>query len=140
MQREVQAPAELSIDLLDRAATATRQSLEQVLAPHGLTWDAWRVLQTLCVQGAQSMGPLGEATRTTAPTLSRIVDRLVARSLVYRNVDPADRRRLLVHASDRGRMLQGALQEPMQEVEVTTLAALSRDEIAVLRDLLKRIG
>ena len=51
-----------------------------------------------------------------------------------------DRRRLLVHASDRGRMLQGALQEPMQEAEVTTLAALSRDEIAVLRDLLKRIG
>ena len=37
-------------------------------------------------------------------------------------------------------MLQGALQEPMQEAEVTTLAALSRDEIAVLRDLLKRIG
>lgn len=140
MQREVQTPVELSIDLLDRAATATRQSLEQVLLPHELTWDTWRVLQTLCVRGPQSMGPLGEATRTTAPTLTRIIDRLVARSLVYRNVDPADRRRLLVHASDRGRALQNELQEPMQKTESTTLAALSREEIEALRDLLRRIG
>ena len=140
MRREVEAPAEFSIGLLDRAATATRQSLEHVLLPHELTWDAWRVLQTLCRQGPQSMGPLGEATRTTAPTLTRIIDRLVARSLVYRNVDPADRRRLLVHASERGRTLQEKLQEPLEEAESAVLASLSPEEIRTLRGLLERLG
>lgn len=140
MHQKVEAPAELSIDLLDRAATATRHTAEQVLLPHGLTWDAWRVLQTLCAHGPQSMGPLGEATRTTAPTLTRIVDRLVARALLYRNVDPADRRRLLIHASERGWALQEELQKPMQEAESMALDSLSPDEIQLLRDLLWRIG
>ena len=140
MRREATAPTTLSIDLLDRAATATRHALEQVLAPHELTLDGWRVLQTLCVDGAQSMGPLSEATRTTAPTLTRLVDRLVARALVYRNVDPADRRRLLVHAADRGRELHEQLWPPLQEAEALALAGLSDDELATLRDLLGRLG
>jgi DNA-binding MarR family transcriptional regulator len=140
MPQETEAPTTLSIDLLDRAAAITRHCLEQILLPHELTLDAWRVLQTLCVDGPLSMGTLGEATRTTAPTLTRIVDRLVDRSLVYRNVDPADRRRLLIHASERGRGLQQALQKPLQQAETAALINFSAKDIQTLRVLLERLG
>lgn len=139
MRREAALPGTLSIDLLDRTAAVARRALEQILLPHDLTLDAWRVLHALCVQGPQSMRPLGDMTGTTAPTLTRIVDRLVARSLVYRNVDPGDRRRLLVHASGRGRALQKDLQEPLREAESAALAPLSHEEVRTLRDLLERL-
>lgn len=140
MRREADTTTVLTLDLLDRAAAATRGALEDVLLPHELSLEAWRVLQVLCQDGAQSMGALGEAAHTTGPTLTRIVDRLVSRSLVYRNVDPGDRRRLLVHPADRGRDLHDRLLPPLREAEAAALAGLSGEEAATLRGLLERLA
>jgi DNA-binding MarR family transcriptional regulator len=49
------------------------------------------------------MGEIASHTAVPAPTATRVVDRLVAAGLAFRNTDPLDRRRVLVHLAARGR-------------------------------------
>ena len=62
------------------------------------------------------------------------------RSLLYRNVDATDRRRVLVHAADRGRALCRSLAPRISEAERSGLAALSAAEADTLRSLLERLA
>jgi DNA-binding MarR family transcriptional regulator len=51
------------------------------------------------------MGELAEAVLLNHPTLTKMVDRMVSDSLVYRLHDPDDRRKVLMYSSDRGKAL-----------------------------------
>ena len=70
----------------------------------------------------------------------RLVDRLVERSLLYRNVDATDRRRVVVHAAERGRALCRSLAPRIAAAERDGLAALSSAETRTLRRLLERLA
>lgn len=129
-----------SIDLFHLALTTLRSQFEQPLADHGLTVDRWRALRLLAERGPQSMAELGAATRISGPTLTRVVDRLVEDALVYRNVDPADRRRVNAHVSDRGRRLWRKLAPRLDELERSALSALSDDEAETLHRLLATLA
>ena len=51
---------------------------------------------------SHSMGDLAEAVLMPHPTLTKAIDRLIDRSLVYRGHDPGDRRKVAVFLADRG--------------------------------------
>ncbi|WNV73821.1 MarR family winged helix-turn-helix transcriptional regulator [Geodermatophilus sp. DSM 44513] len=127
------------VDLLRQVATGLAGRVQEILASCDLTLDQWRVLRTLD-EGPLSMSDLSTRTRIPAPTATRVVDRLVERSLVYRNVDAADRRRVLVHAAERGRALCRSLAPRIADAERDGLAALSAREAATLRRLLERLA
>ena len=74
-----------------------------VLAPEGFTLDQWLVLRTLADGAGQSMGELADALMISNPTLTRCVEVLVDRGLVYRRQDAGDRRRTSVHLARQGR-------------------------------------
>ncbi len=128
------------VDLLRRAVTDLSHRVEGILAEADLTLDTWRVLDSLTEAGPLSMSDLTTRTQITGPTLTRIVDRLTERALVYRNVDAADRRRVLVHAAERGRVLHRSLAPRIAGAERDGLAPLSEDETRTLRHLLERLG
>jgi MarR family transcriptional regulator, organic hydroperoxide resistance regulator len=128
------------VDLLRQAADGLTSRVEQILAEDGLTVDQWRVLSTLNDQGALSMSDLSARTRITGPTVTRAVDRLVERALLYRNVDPTDRRRVLVLPAERGKALCRSLGPPIAEAERAGLSALSAVEARTLRRLLERLA
>ncbi len=140
MRQEPSGPSRSDIDLLRLATSGLSSRLEDVLAAHDLTLDGWRVLRSLAGSGPQAMTALAAATRTTGPTLTRVVDRLAERALVYRDVDVADRRRVVVHVSDRGRRTCRSLEPRVAEAERDGLAALSGRETRTLRRLLERIA
>lgn len=48
------------------------------------------------------MAAVAEAAFLPPPTLTKLVDQLVDQNLVYRRVDPLDRRRILAHLTPRG--------------------------------------
>ncbi|MBB3083923.1 MarR family winged helix-turn-helix transcriptional regulator [Geodermatophilus sabuli] len=128
------------VDLLRRAASGLTSRLEEILGADDLTLDQWRVLRTLTEQGPLSMSDLSALTHVTGPTLTRIVDRLVERALLYRNVDAADRRRVLVHAAERGSALCRSLAPRVADAERDGLAPLSDAEARTLRRLLERLA
>jgi DNA-binding MarR family transcriptional regulator len=127
------------VDLLRRATAGLTSRIEEILAEEELTLDQWRVLRTLTEAGPLSMSDLGGCTHITGPTVTRVADRLVERALLYRDVDAADRRRVLVHVAERGRALCRTLAPRLDEAERTGLSALSESEATTLRRLLERL-
>ena len=79
----------------------------------GVTSDHWRVLRHLSDAVGHSMGEIAERQGINPPTLTKLVDRMVSKSMVQRAADPEDSRRVLVYATDSGLELLAELQSRM---------------------------
>jgi DNA-binding MarR family transcriptional regulator len=75
------------------------------------------------------MGDIASSTHTPSPSMTKLVNRLVAADLMSRRIDPVDRRRVLVFLSARGRSRYRRLQSLVD----ASIADLSDDQ--ELRDL-----
>jgi DNA-binding MarR family transcriptional regulator len=95
--------------------------------------EEWRVLSLLADGRGHSMSEIAEFALTPAPTMTKVIDRMVANNLVYRRVDPADRRRVLVFLSARGRAAHRRLR-PVVEASIDCL-----DDDVPLRDLVREL-
>ncbi len=121
---------------LTRAVRAVTNHVEAVLSPEGLTLDQWLVLAALAEERGLTMTELTARSPASGPTLTRVVDKLVATATVYREVDPEDRRRVRVYLSPRGRALHKRVAGRVAEVE---RELLGRSGPKVL-DLLHRLA
>jgi DNA-binding MarR family transcriptional regulator len=108
-----------------RAAAALRNQRSSL--------EEWRVLSLLADGRGHSMSEIAEFALTPAPTMTKLIDRMVANNLVYRRVDPADRRRVLVFLSARGRTAHRRLR-PVVEASIDCL-----DDDMPLRDLVREL-
>lgn len=128
--------APVAAGLLSRAAHRISRRLEDaVRPPHGPGLDAWRVLDLLADGSGHPMSEIAAHAMVPAPTLTKIVDRLVERGLVYRRPDEQDRRRVLVLLADRGRAQHAALAPAVAAVERELCEVLGPEAGAVLRAL-----
>src|ERR1700741_3213821 len=89
--------------LLAQANREINRQLEARLSAEGVPVEQWRILKVLSDGNGRSMGELAERALLNHPTLTKTIDRMVADSLVYRISDPADRRKVLIFISDRGK-------------------------------------
>lgn len=125
-----------------QAALIRRFGDQDVWSPeHGVGVREYDVLYTLtsCEQGRARLGALAEAVLLPQPSLSRLVDRLVAQGLLEREPDPADRRGVVLVLTDAGR----AVQREVGRRHATAIAEalgehLGDDELTVLRDLCRK--
>ncbi|MFF4798895.1 MarR family winged helix-turn-helix transcriptional regulator [Streptomyces sp. NPDC001351] len=91
--------------LLSHAERRLVQRLAGVLAQEGCSVEEWRVLAAVADGQGHPMTGIAEQVLMPAPSLTKLVDRMVAGNLVYRRPDPEDRRRVLLHLTARGRIL-----------------------------------
>jgi DNA-binding MarR family transcriptional regulator len=68
------------------------------------------------------MATLAEAVAVTAPTASRLCDRLVKKGLVRRRTDPKDRRQVRIGLTETGRQLVDAV-STRRRLEIAELLA-----------------
>ncbi|MGV9802200.1 MarR family winged helix-turn-helix transcriptional regulator [Mycobacterium sp. NPDC003449] len=100
-----------------RAARMLGAVIERHLTAEDLTLDDWLVLEALADSPGLTMAELRAETMAAAPTLTRVVDRLVGRALVFREVDGEDRRKVRVNLSKRGAALHGRLLTTIRPAE-----------------------
>ncbi|MEU9961059.1 MarR family transcriptional regulator [Streptomyces sp. NPDC050982] len=122
--------------LLTRAERLAARRLQAALDEHGCTLDAWRVLTLLSDGEGHPMAAVAEAAFLPPPTLTKLVDQLVDQNLVYRRVDPLDRRRILAHLTPRG---EDHWRRVDREVR-TQWPVLSDGDDELLRGLLHRLA
>ena len=91
--------------LLAQASREINRQLELRLREEGVPVEQWRILKVLSDGSGHSMGELAEAVLLNHPTLTKMIDRMVSDSLVYRVQDPDDRRKVLMYISERGKSL-----------------------------------
>lgn len=125
--------------LLSQAERSVARRLDELAVAHNSTVEQWRILTLLADGAGHPMKELASAAFVPGATLTRIVDRMIADNLVYRRVDPEDRRRVLIFSTARGRRLHGRLQRDIEQYEAK-LSALDRDlDLARLTALLTRL-
>ncbi len=124
------------ITAVERQLTAT---VAAELQREGVTVEQWRVLTGLSQDEGRPMSEVAVRALMPAPTLTKVVDRLVALNLVHRRSDPYDRRRVLVLLTTRGRALRGRLDEVMKQHEATLEEVLGRSGLEQLTALLLRL-
>lgn len=100
-----------------RAARRLGNDLEAELQGADIGLDHWLVIDALAAGDGLTMAELQSTTLIAGPTQTRVVDKLVSRSLVYREVDEFDRRKVRVYLSSRGAALHDQLRPGVDAVE-----------------------
>ncbi|NUR86817.1 MAG: MarR family transcriptional regulator [Nonomuraea sp.] len=113
--------------LLSRAERSVNRCLSATLAGEDVTVEQWRILRALADGRGHSMGELAEAVLMPHPTLTKAVDRLIDRALVYRGASAGDRRRVAVFLADRGRDLLARVDGAVAEHHRTIAVAFGDD-------------
>lgn len=111
--------------LLSMVAHRVTKRLVALLAEQDSSIDEWRVLSLLSDRDGQSMSQIAEFSMLPAPTLTKVIDRMVAANLVYRRGDARDRRRVLVHLAPRGTATFARLQTAVRAEQDRRDALLS---------------
>ena len=106
----------LTVALVHALDEVTRR-VEEITTGEGLSLDQWLVLHRVAAAGDQAMRDLVAGTRLNDSTLTRVVDRLAALGLVFREADPTDRRRVRVAISARGRTVHERLAPAVEDAE-----------------------
>ncbi|ACU75288.1 transcriptional regulator, MarR family [Catenulispora acidiphila DSM 44928] len=117
-----------------------RQSALLEAEAEGCSIEQWRVLNLLADGLGHTMTEVAEYALLPAPTATKLIDRLVTDNLVYRHPDPADRRRVLVHAAQRGRELHARLAPSLARMQSEVLRPIGTgEELEALLDHLARV-
>jgi len=104
--REPAAPDQGSLLwLLVQTGRHAENAAEAALAEHGLRYDLWAVIGLLRARGTCAMAEIADEVVLPPPSVTRVVDKLIADGLVHRLSDPADRRRVLARLTRRGEQL-----------------------------------
>jgi DNA-binding MarR family transcriptional regulator len=121
--------------LVDTLSTALRmisrplqESLER---EEDISLDQWRTLRALSTSQGRTMGELSERLQIPAGSVTRIVDGLVDRALVFRHGSTVDRRRVEVLLSEAGGALLARLEDIAlaHEAQYRATAGLPVDEL-----------
>jgi DNA-binding MarR family transcriptional regulator len=129
---------ELATLLIGRASRLER-AIGAALSGTPLGAPHWLVLTALHgrADGA-TMSEVAQVVSLPPATLTRSVDRLVDHALVHRTLDGADRRRVLVGLTDRGRTTYDEHRAVVDEALAAELDAFAGWEREALRGLLTR--
>ena len=125
------------LELLSRAEHRVTNQVAAALRERRSSIEEWRVLSLLADGAGHAMSEIAEFALMPPPSTTKLVDRLVSATLVYRRVDPTDRRRVLVFLAARGRVayrrLRPVVDESLAELDDAPLREL-------VRELLRRVG
>ncbi|WUI01522.1 MarR family transcriptional regulator [Spirillospora sp. NBC_00431] len=126
--------------VLARVERGIAARLAAALKTAGSTVEEWRVISLLADGAGHTMTEIADFALLPAPTLTKVIDRLVSAGLVFRRVDEADRRRVLAFLSENGRAsfdrLSGTIEDEWRRVQDT----VGQEELALLRVLLARMS
>src|SRR5689334_14007477 len=107
---------------LRRASLALRKAHEEEMHAYDLTGAQFEVLRHLWQQDGLEQRVLQEHLGVTSPTLTGIVDGLVARGLIERRLSRDDARVKLLFLTEAGQAVQCQVGEAMQRVQERLLA------------------
>lgn len=127
---------------IQRACRILERELRDHFAKHDLQLWEFDVLGTLRRSGPPyqlTAGQLVEASMVTSGAITNRIDRLVARELVSREVDPDNRRSVLIALTERGRGLIDGIIVAHVELEARLLSDLTGGDQELLAGLLRRL-
>jgi MarR family 2-MHQ and catechol resistance regulon transcriptional repressor len=125
---------------LARAAGTFGHKTDENIRTFGLTTPQFSVLETLGHLGTMLTGELTRKQLVSGGNTTVVVNNLVKRGLVERDVCTTDRRAMYVRLTPRGKKLFRQIFPKHASFVATTAAVLSEGEQKKLGELLKKLG
>jgi MarR family transcriptional regulator, organic hydroperoxide resistance regulator len=120
---------------LQRATHVVLHALAVSLAALDLNASEINVLANLADGFPRTVGQLVSGTAIKPTTLTSVLDRLVGRGHVIRELDPADRRSFVVSLTGEGRRAAAACRAALHDLERTALATVSDADLTGFRQV-----
>ena len=129
-------PVQLA-DLLHGLTRRLRRAQAERLAPLGLTPAQERALRIMA-RGEEPlrMTELADRLGIVPRSLTTVIDALEEGGLVRREVDPSNRRAILLHLTERGSAVRDDMREARRRAAEELFAPLSGDDRKTLAELL----
>ncbi len=129
-----------ALALLNRAATAARQYVEQAaLREEALSWTAFVVLRLVWSEPRVETRQAAADAGIAKGTLTGVVDGLADRDLVRRVPHPDDGRLVLLELTDAGQRLVSRLMRAVDAAEAAALSGFDDTQVSQLDALLDRL-
>jgi DNA-binding MarR family transcriptional regulator len=125
--------------LLKHAQLMLGEHTGPALAPSGITGRELAVLSVLGAGEALAQHEAAGRLGVDRTTMVDLVDTLEGKGLVERRPDPADRRRNLVHLTEKGRHVLSEGGRAARAAEDAFLSRLAPGEAEQLRAMLRRV-
>ncbi len=126
---------------IHRVYQASRNDMYRQFRAHGedITPEQWAVLIRLWERDGRPQSELSDATFRDAPTMSRILDVLVARGLLERRPDPTDGRVRVIHLTRQGRALEQKLVPLVEAIVARMVEGIDERALTTTRTALRRM-
>lgn len=131
-----------SWEALFRAQVTVMRKLAEDFPSHVISLTEYDVLYTLSIQPNRRMRirDLNSRTLLTQPSVSRLVDRLTAKGILSKAVDPSDGRGTIVTLTDQGfEIYRDAARVHGRSITSQMTTALDPDELAQLQALCDKL-
>lgn len=125
--------------LVARAGNKTSHSFSNEIKQFGLSLNEWRVCATLRYQPLQRIGEVATHTSIDTSTLSRLVDAMIERGLVIREVDAEDARARALRLTPKAEDITDRIIPLAQLYERVALAGIPSEHTRILKDCLARM-
>ena len=136
---EYQDPVQLA-DLLHRLTRRLRRAQAEQLAPLGLTPAQERALRMITrSEEAPRMAELADRLGIVPRSLTTVIDALEEAGLVRREIDPRNRRAILLRLTDHGTAVRDDLREARRRASEDLFAPLPARDRETLAELLTRL-
>ena len=106
----------------------------------GVQVEVWRVLETLESGNHYTMGELAEIVLMNPPTLTKLVDRMVANGLVHRQLAPEDHRRVRLVLTDAGLELVEKIRRQVDVQNEDILERLGEENARIVQEALRSLS
>ena len=135
MELSVSTP-EAVLDLLREMTGQSIVLSEAIAEAVGLRPADLEVLGTIELHGPMTAGQLGQATGLSAAAVTGLIDRLERAGVAHRRPDSADRRRVLVEASE-GALPVAEFYGALERAAKRVLKRRSETELTAIADFLR---
>lgn len=126
---------------LERAIKSYRQYAQHNITAAGIdiTIDQWLLLKAIQENPGTPQNELAKTVFKDIASVTRMIELMVTKGFLIRNINSSDRRRSLLDLTDAGLLTLKTIQPVIEANRNTALNSLSKNELILLEDLLSRI-
>ena len=127
--------------LLERTTRILKLSFTKAFGNLGvdITPEQWIILDTLVQKGSHSQVELAQIIFKNIPTVSRIIDILVNKDFVLREISEEDRRKTIISISEEGEKLVFKCYKEVKRLRTLAWDGLSNEDYEVFTRIINTV-
>jgi DNA-binding MarR family transcriptional regulator len=124
-----------------RTALALKSALQRCFKENGydITAEQWGIIRHLGEEDGLSQREIGEKASKDKPNITRMLDALEKKHLIFRQPDPRDRRKYCIYLTKAGKQLQERLLPLTRGLRARATQNLPQPDIELLKITLNKI-